>query len=51
MDSIHELQSFRDNVLEAIEEDMPDCFKMDKLKDLVEEEVKRIGLRSNTDKD
>jgi hypothetical protein len=49
MDSMYELQSFRDNVLEAIKEDMPDCFKMDKMRDLVEEEVKRIGLVSEED--
>jgi len=42
-DSMYELQKFRDEVLEALKQDIPDCFKMDKLKDLAEEETKRIG--------
>jgi len=41
-DSMYELQKFRDEVLEAIKQDIPDCFKMDKLKDLAEEEARRI---------
>ncbi len=42
-DSMYDLQRFRDEVLEALGQDIPDCFKMDKLKDLAEEEAKRIS--------
>ena len=43
IDNMFDLQEFRDKVLEAMEEDMPDCFKMDKLRELVDEERERIG--------
>lgn len=42
-DNMFDLQQFRDKVLEAMSEDMPDCFKMDKLKEIISEEVDRMG--------
>lgn len=42
-DNMYDLQKFRDGVIEALEQDIPDVFKMDKLKELAEEEKERIG--------
>lgn len=42
-DNMFDLQEFRDKVLEAMDEDMPDCFIMDRLRDIVDDEIERIG--------
>jgi hypothetical protein len=42
-DNMFDLQQFRDKVLEALSDDMPDCFKMDKLRQIEEDERERIG--------
>ena len=41
-DNMFDLQQFRDKILEALAEDMPDCFIMDKLREVAEEEKARI---------